>query len=102
MTYDRLAEIAGEYLRTGRLIYIEGRLKYGKYIDQGGVEKPTVDIIASELQLLGARDERSATSSQGPTHTSGRPQLSSRAADSTAAVPTSPPSAPDLDFDIPF
>ena len=55
--YDRLAEIAGEYVRKGKSIYIEGRLKYGKYTDKDGVEKSTCDIVATELQLLGGRDE---------------------------------------------
>jgi single-strand DNA-binding protein len=54
--YDRLAEIAGEYVKKGRPIYVEGRLKYGKYTDQTGVEKNTVDIVATELQLLGGRE----------------------------------------------
>jgi len=54
--YDRLAEIAGEYVKKGRPIYVEGRLKYGKYTDQSGVERNTVDIIATELQLLGGRE----------------------------------------------
>ena len=54
--YDRLAEIAGEYVRKGQPVYSEGRLKYGKYTDQAGVEKNTVDIIATEMQLLGKRE----------------------------------------------
>ena len=54
--YDRLAEIAGEYVKKGRPIYVEGRLKYGKYTGQDGIEKNTVDIIATELQLLGGRE----------------------------------------------
>jgi len=54
--YERLAEIAGEYVKKGRPIYVEGRLKYGKYTDQSGVERNTVDIVASELQLLGRRE----------------------------------------------
>ncbi|MBL0421371.1 single-stranded DNA-binding protein [Ramlibacter sp. AW1] len=54
--YDRLAEIAGEYVKKGRPIYVEGRLKYGKYTGQDGVERNTVDIIATELQLLGGRE----------------------------------------------
>jgi len=54
--YDRLAEIAGEYVKKGRPVYVEGRLKYGKYTDQAGIEKNTVDIIATELQLLGGRE----------------------------------------------
>lgn len=55
--YDRLAEIAGEYVKKGRPVYIEGRLKYGSYVDKTtGVEKNTCDIVATELQLLGGRD----------------------------------------------
>ncbi len=54
--FDRLAEIAGEYVKKGRPIYVEGRLRYGKYTDQSGVERNTVDIVATELQLLGNRE----------------------------------------------
>jgi single-strand DNA-binding protein len=58
--YDRLAEIAGEYLKKGSPVYVEGRLKYGKYTDKDGVERNTVDIIATELQLLGGREGAAA------------------------------------------
>lgn len=54
--FDRLAEIVGEYVRKGSPLYIEGRLKYGKYTGQDGVERNTADIVASELQLLGGRE----------------------------------------------
>lgn len=58
--YDKLAEIAGEYVKKGRPVYVEGRLKYGVYTDKtSGVEKNTVDIVATELQLLGGREEGS-------------------------------------------
>jgi single-strand DNA-binding protein len=63
--YDRLAEIAGEYVKKGRPIYVEGRLKYGKYTGQDGVEKNTVDIIATELQLLGGREGMGGPSGGG-------------------------------------
>lgn len=53
--YERLAEIVGEYVKKGSPIYVEGRLKYGKYTDQSGVERYTTDIVATELQLLAAR-----------------------------------------------
>ncbi len=53
--FDRLAEIAGEYVKKGNPIFIEGRIKYGKYTDKDGVERNTVDIIATTLQLLGSR-----------------------------------------------
>lgn len=59
--YDRLAEIAGEYVKKGSPIYVEGRLKYGVYTDKTtGVEKNTTDIIATELQLLGAKPQGTA------------------------------------------
>lgn len=63
--YDRLAEIAGEYVKKGRPIYVEGRLKYGKYTGQDGIEKNTVDIIATELQLLGSREGMGAPGGGG-------------------------------------
>ncbi len=56
--YERLAEIAGEYVKKGGLIYVEGTIKYGKYTDKDGVERPTTDIIANSMQLLGGRDQQ--------------------------------------------
>ena len=54
--YDRLAEIAGEYLKKGRPVYVEGRLKTRKWQDKDGVEKYTTEIIAEQMQLLGGRE----------------------------------------------
>ena len=54
--YDRLAEIAGEYLKKGRPVYVEGRLKTRKWQDKDGHDKYTTEIIAEEMQLLGSRD----------------------------------------------
>jgi single-strand DNA-binding protein len=51
--FDRLAEICGEYVKKGSKIYIEGRLRYGKYTDKDGIERNTVDIMVTEMQLLG-------------------------------------------------
>lgn len=71
--YERLAEIAGEYVKKGKSIYVEGRLKYGDYTDKDGVKKYTTDIIATELQLLGARDEQeSPAPSRKPSHDAAR------------------------------
>lgn len=103
--YDRLAEIAGEYLKKGRPVYVEGRLKYGKYTDQSGVEKNTVDIIATEMQLLGGRDGGSDEGGGGYS----RPAAAPRAA-APAQRPPAPAPAParqasgfdDMDDDIPF
>ena len=53
---DRLAEIAGEYLKKGRPVYVEGRLKTRKWTDKDGVEKTTTEIYADQMQLLGSRE----------------------------------------------
>lgn len=71
--YDRLAEIAGEYVKKGRPVYVEGRLKYGKYTGTDGVEKSTCDIVATELQLLGGREEGAAPRQEAP-KPAGKPQ----------------------------
>lgn len=54
--FGRLAEIAGEYLRKGRQVYIEGSLRTDKYTDKDGVERYATNIIAGELQMLGGGD----------------------------------------------
>lgn len=109
--YDRLAEIAGEYVKKGQPIYVEGRLKYGKYTDQAGVEKNTVDIIATEMQLLGKREGMGGPGSdEGSGGGSGgysRPAPASRPTSSQprqqAPVQSKPSSGfDDMDDDIPF
>ena len=54
--YDRLAEIAGEYLKKGRPVYVEGRLKTRKWTDKEGKEQYTTEVIATEMQMLGGRE----------------------------------------------
>ena len=107
--YDRLAEIAGEYVKKGRPIYIEGRLKYGKYTDQAGIEKNTVDIIATEMQLLGGREGMGGPSGGGDDEggaparrpaAAPRPAASAAPAGKPAAKPAS--GFDDMDDDIPF
>ena len=58
--FGRLAEIAGEYLKKGRQVYIEGSLRTDKYTDKQGVERYSTDIIASEMQMLGGGSEGGA------------------------------------------
>jgi len=110
--YDRLAEIAGEYVKKGRPIYVEGRLKYGKYTDQAGVEKNTVDIIATEMQLLGGREGGGAPSGGGddggydsaPRRPAAAPQRPAAAAarPAPAGKPAASSGFDDMDDDIPF
>jgi single-strand DNA-binding protein len=55
--FGRQAEVAGEYLKKGRSVYIEGRLQTRKYTDKDGVEKYSTEIVADRMQLIGgARD----------------------------------------------
>ena len=53
--FGKLGEIAGEYLRKGSQVYVEGSLRYDKYTGQDGVEKYTTDIVADDMQMLGSR-----------------------------------------------
>jgi single-strand DNA-binding protein len=109
--YDRLAEIAGEYVKKGRPIYVEGRLKYGTYTDKAtGVEKNTVDIIATELQLLGGREGMGGGEEGGGGGGYSRPAAAPRQAPAAARpAPAPAPAAArpasgfdDMDDDIPF
>ena len=102
--YDRLAEIAGEYLKKGRPVYVEGRLKTRKWTDKDGAEKYTTEVIAEEMQLLGGRD---GMQGGGDDEGHGRPRESapSRPAASRAPAPAAGKPAgnfDDMDDDIPF
>ena len=55
--YDRLAEVAGEYLRKGRPVYVEGRLKTRKWQDKEGNDRYTTEIVAEEMKMLGGRED---------------------------------------------
>ncbi len=89
--FGKLGEIAGEYLRKGSSVYVEGSLRYDKYTGQDGVEKYSTDIVADEMQMLGGKGEGGAAA---PAQ---RPQRQAA---------TSVPAAHDLpdfqDDDIPF
>ena len=105
--YDRLAEIAGEYIKKGRPIYVEGRLKYGKFTNKDGVEQNTCDIIATEMQLLGSREgmgnpsgDESGGAYTRPNAPASRPAPAAAARPAPAAKPSS--GFDDMDDDIPF
>ena len=114
--FGKLADIVGQYLKKGRSVYIEGRIKTRKYTDKDGVEKYATDIIANEMQMLGSREgagEPSNGSDAAHEGTSAAPAARPTAAARPAAaqpVPTAAVLAPaatggyDTDFDdeIPF
>ncbi len=64
--FGKLGEIAGEYLRKGSQVYVEGSIRYDKYTGQDGVEKYSTDIIADEMQMLGGRSEGSGAGGERP------------------------------------
>ncbi len=64
--FNRLAEIAGEYLRKGSKVYIEGSLRTRKWQDQNGQDRYTTEIIANELQMLDSRGQGDSNFSPPP------------------------------------
>ncbi len=109
--FDRLAEIAGEYLKKGKPVYIEGRLKTRKYTDKDGAEKYTTEIIAAEMQLLGGREGGAGGGDDmGGGGSSERPAPAPRQAPAPrpASAPRQAPATKsstgfdDMDDDIPF
>ena len=87
--FRRLAEIAGEYLRKGSQVYIEGRLQTRKWQDQSGNDRYTTEIVANDMQMLGGKG--GGTAMMPENHTSSQPEPVGVGA-----------AADDFDDDIPF
>ena len=105
----RLAEIAGQYLKKGRPVYIEGSLRTRKWTDNSGVERYTTEIRADQMQMLGSREGGSEGGSRGgDDYNQAPPAPRSRPAAAPAQSQPQPQSAPqgggfgDFDDDIPF
>lgn len=88
--FNRLAEIAAEYLRKGSQVYIEGKLRTRKWQDRDGNDRYTTEVIADEMQMLGGRGGSGGSASYGEGGGSQR-----------GGQPSAPPSD-DFDDDIPF
>lgn len=100
--YGRLAEVAGEYVRKGKDLYIEGRLKTRKWTDNQGIDRYTTEIIGDQMQLLGRKDDSQQSDGgfeQQPQRQQQSQQRQSAGGGHRAAAPTS---VADLDDDIPF
>ncbi|MGO3741103.1 single-stranded DNA-binding protein [Kerstersia sp.] len=114
--YGRLAEIAGEYLKKGRSIYLEGRLKTRKWTDKENIERYTTEIVADQMQMLGGREDggggggggnygggRSGGSDYGDAAPAPRQMTQQRQApQQTAPRPSQAANLADMDDDIPF
>lgn len=112
--WGRQAEVIGEYLNKGSLIYVEGKIQSRKYTDKSGVEKVSVEIRMSELKMLGHRQTEQniapsasthAQQAQGGHRTSGPRTAPASAAPQAQKPRTAPPPQSgfsDMDDDIPF
>jgi single-strand DNA-binding protein len=87
--FNRLAEIAAEYLRKGSQVYIEGKLRTRKWQDRDGNDRWTTEVIADEMQMLGGRGGGGSA-----------PMPSDRGSSPSGGPPQSPPD--DFEDDIPF
>lgn len=101
--FGRLAEIAGEYLKKGRPVYVEGKLRTRKWQDKDGQDRYTTEVIADNMQMLGSREGMGGTpggdfdagdDSRTPARTS------SASSGMRSAKPA--PSVAEMDDDIPF
>jgi len=103
--FGRQAEIAGEYLKKGRSVYIEGRLQTRKYTDKEGVEKYSTEVVGDRMQLLGSRDGASGGDAEfSGGGGAGARRESGSGGGSSSAKPSSAPkkNVDDFDDDIPF
>lgn len=107
--FNRLAEIAGEYLKKGSQIYVEGRLQTRKWQGQDGQDRYTTEILAEEMHMLGSRSGGTSHFGTEPAYGSQAPSMSNHQQGGTAPQnnPGAPPSPPlpkydDFDDDIPF
>ncbi|CAK7055805.1 single-stranded DNA-binding protein [Saezia sanguinis] len=105
--YDRLAEIAGEYLKKGSSCYIEGRLRTRKWQDKEGMDRYTTEIIAESMKLLGGRGDGGG--SGGGSYDGGYAPRAAQQPASKPAPARQPASSAnegsgfdDMDDDIPF
>jgi len=110
--FNRLAEVAGEYLRKGSQVYIEGRIQTNKWLDKEGQDRYTTEIIASEMQMLGSRSGGTAPLGNSLTQNTTMPQSNTPTSPQKAVVTAQPKAIPetppppsvdeDFDDDIPF
>ncbi len=96
-TFGRQAEFVGEYLKKGRLAFVEGRLQTSSWEDQNGQKKYKTEIIAQDVQMLGSRSENESQASAAPAAAAQEP------AQSKPAQPAQPEQTGEVEEDdLPF
>ena len=98
--YRKLAEIAGQYLKKGSQVYIEGRLQTRKWQDKDGSDRYTTEIIADTMQMLGSRQGGDSDAAPAQQRQSAPQQQRAPAAGNQQSRPA--PAYSDMDDDIPF
>ena len=98
--FGRLAEIAGEYLRKGRQVYIEGRLQTRKWQTQDGQDRWSTEIVANEMQMLGGRGQSDYSPSSG--ESAPARDWGGGGGEAPRRRERTPEPAEDFDDDIPF
>jgi single-strand DNA-binding protein len=99
--FDRLAEIAGEYLHKGSQVYIEGQLQTRKWQDNEGKDRFTTEIRVRDMQMLGGRGG-SASASTPDFQQSAPPMAAAKSGGPQVEPRAEPRAEPDFDDDIPF
>lgn len=98
--YNRLAEVAGEYLKKGRQVYIEGRLKTRKWQDKDtGADRYSTEVVGDQMQMLGGRGGGESGGDEQP---SSAPATQRNARPAPQQPQTAGSSLADMDDDIPF
>jgi len=98
--FERLAELAGEYLRKGSKVYIEGSIRTNKWQGQDGQDRYTTEIVGREMQFLDSKSSGGTASFSQPQQTSAAPSQASAAPN--PAPQTDPVDNGGFDDDIPF
>jgi len=104
--FGRQAEVCGQYLKKGSLIYVEGRMQYDKWTDKQGVERTLAKVRGESMQMLGTNGQRSAgepADSRRPAGAAAQAAGTPPAADGSSTAPVGKPRRmDDFDDDIPF
>ena len=101
--FNRLAEIAGEYLRKGSKVYVEGSLRTRKWQDQSGQDRYTTEVVGSEMQMLDSRGSGQGGFQGGGDYNQSAPQSAPKTASAASGEPAKAGgSFEEFDDDIPF
>ena len=100
--YRRLAEIAGEYLKKGRPVYLEGRLQTRKWQTKEGQDRYTTEVIADSMQMLGGRDGTPAQESQPSSQPEARDEFDQTPSRNNQSGSSNSSSFDEFEDDIPF